>query len=62
MILVVSYPGEEHTADVVRRLEQQGREVVSIDLADFPAQAKVVLRWSTDQPTSYQVETANPTT
>jgi glutathione synthase/RimK-type ligase-like ATP-grasp enzyme len=61
VILVVSYPGEDHTAEVIQRLEHQGREVVSIDLADFPAQAKVVLRWSADEATSYVVESANGT-
>lgn len=45
MILVVSYPGEEHTDSVVRLLEQKGREVVRMDLADFPATG-LKLNWS----------------
>lgn len=36
MILVVSYPGDDHTERVVARLEAAGREVVTVDLADFP--------------------------
>lgn len=46
MILIVSYPDEEHTVEVVRRLEQAGREVVQLDLADFPARAGLQLSWS----------------
>ncbi|AUD02811.1 MvdC/MvdD family ATP grasp protein [Spirosoma pollinicola] len=58
MILVISYPGEEHTADVVQRLEQQGCECVSIDLSDFPAKKGVALTWSSDQDPAYLIETA----
>ena len=39
MILIVSYPGEEHTVEVVQRLEQRGREVHLLDLAEFPAKS-----------------------
>lgn len=56
MILVVSYPGEEHTDDVIGRLEKAGREVVQIDLGDFPARAGMALSWSNDQ-ASYLIET-----
>ncbi len=45
MILVVSYPGEEHTDDVVRRLEAAGRHVARIDLSDFSTRASVSLSW-----------------
>ena len=58
MILVVSYPGEEHAADVVQRLEAQGREVLQIDMADFPARTKLALAWCMGENPSYQVETA----
>ena len=44
MILVVSYAGEDHTAAVVERLEAAGREVVRIDLGDFPARAGLAVR------------------
>jgi glutathione synthase/RimK-type ligase-like ATP-grasp enzyme len=46
MILVVSYPGEEHTAQVVDHLTRAGREVVQIDLAEFPAQRQIEFSWS----------------
>jgi glutathione synthase/RimK-type ligase-like ATP-grasp enzyme len=46
MILVVSYPGEEHTGLVVDRLKRAGREVVQIDLADFPARRTLSCTWS----------------
>lgn len=46
MILVVSYPGEEHTAKVVAQLAATGREVVQIDLADFPSRRAVEFGWS----------------
>ncbi|MFF4287545.1 MvdC/MvdD family ATP grasp protein [Streptomyces sp. NPDC001739] len=36
MILVISYD-EDHTLDVISRLEAAGREVARFDLADFPA-------------------------
>ena len=45
MILVVSYPGEEHTAAVVEHLTRMGREVVQIDLSDFPARRKAAFSW-----------------
>ena len=48
MILAVSYEGEEHTAGVVRLLEAEGREVVQIDLADFPMKNGLTLSWSSD--------------
>lgn len=56
MILVVSYPGEEHTDSVVRLLEQRGREVVRIDLADFPA-AGLKLNWSGVDAPGYWIDT-----
>lgn len=45
MILVISYPAEEHTDEVVARLNQTGREVQQIDLADFPARQGLTLNW-----------------
>ena len=54
MILVVSYPGEEHTALVVDHLKRAGRKVVQIDLADFPAQRAFEATWnSVDKPAFY---------
>ncbi|HET8674528.1 MAG TPA: alpha-L-glutamate ligase, partial [Blastocatellia bacterium] len=56
MILVVSYKEEEHTADVIQRLERQGREVLLLDLADFPAHAGLKLSWVADEKSSFVVE------
>lgn len=57
MILVVSYPEEEHTIDVVRRLTGAGREVVLIDLTDFPTRAPLELAWSNDRGPTYSIKT-----
>jgi glutathione synthase/RimK-type ligase-like ATP-grasp enzyme len=46
MILVVSYREEEHTALVVDHLKRAGREVVQIDLADFPARQLITCTWN----------------
>lgn len=46
MILVVSYPDEEHTAAVVGHLRKGGRDVVQIDLADFPSATSMAATWS----------------
>ncbi len=45
MILIVSYPGDEHTDRVQALLAQAGREVVRIDLAEFPSQREVDFAW-----------------
>lgn len=54
MILVISYPDEEHTLEVVKRLEQKGREVVLMDLADLPAQLGLALSWPNGDSVSLQ--------
>jgi hypothetical protein len=56
VILVVSYPGEDHTVDVVRRLEALGREVVLIDLSDFPSRAGVALEWRPGERPAYVLD------
>ena len=58
MILVVSYPGEEHTIDVIQRLERQGREVCLIDLSDFPARP-LALSWSSENAPIYLIDAPN---
>jgi glutathione synthase/RimK-type ligase-like ATP-grasp enzyme len=57
MILIVSFPGDEHTAEVVGRLERAGRELVQIDLADFPATGLAMLYGQGSAPPSYLVDT-----
>lgn len=56
MILVVSYPNEEHTIDVVNRLRNAGREVRILNLSDFPGCANVSLSWSQKSDPKYQID------
>src|SRR5262245_7566495 len=56
MILVVSYPDEDHTVSVIRYLEQLGRQVLLMDLADFPAHKGMALSWGGGGKTSYEVD------
>lgn len=56
MILVVSYRDEEHTTDVIARLQRAGREVLLIDMADFPSLASLALSWANDAEPSYLVK------
>ncbi len=56
MILVVSYPEEEHTALVTGHLARAGREVVQIDLSDFPAKCGLQARWSNDCEPKFVIE------
>jgi hypothetical protein len=58
MILVVSYPGEEHTAVVVERLARAGREVVPLDLGDFLARAGLDLAYDGDGRIAFEVDSA----
>lgn len=57
MILAISYAEEEHTADVLQRLAKQGRDVLLIDLADFPSRAGMACSWVQEQPSTYEVAT-----
>ncbi len=57
MILAIAYEGEEHTAGVLEALRAQGREVVQMDMGDFPANNGVSLSWSGDVDASYRVHT-----
>ena len=55
MILVVSYRGDEHTDLVRQRLLGSRREVVQIDLGDFPRRAGLSLTWAMGHPPRYEV-------
>ncbi|MEQ1517548.1 MAG: MvdC/MvdD family ATP grasp protein [Usitatibacteraceae bacterium] len=55
MILVVSYPEEEHTALVVAHLARAGREVVQLDLSDFPARCGMAANWACDAEPGFMV-------
>jgi glutathione synthase/RimK-type ligase-like ATP-grasp enzyme len=56
MILIVSYRGEEHTDLVRERLLAAGRDVVQIDLGDFPQRAGLSLSWADGEPARYEVD------
>lgn len=56
MILVVSYPGEDHTDAVLPRLAALGREVVALDLSDFPSRAGMTLEWRAADAPCYMVQ------
>jgi glutathione synthase/RimK-type ligase-like ATP-grasp enzyme len=56
VILLVSYPGEDHADLVVQHLEQAGRELVRIDLGDFPMRSGLQAHWTPDGPPRYLVE------
>ncbi|MBS0610101.1 MAG: alpha-L-glutamate ligase [Proteobacteria bacterium] len=45
MILVVSYPGEEHTDAVCERLVAAGEAVHRLDLSDLPARLALAFDW-----------------
>ena len=56
VILVVSYAGDEHTAIVVDHLVRAGREVVQLDLADFPARRAIEATWSDAKHPAFFIE------
>lgn len=56
MILVISYPEDEHTVDVIQRLQQKGREVLLTDLSSFPAHKGLAMSWQTDIDSAYLID------
>lgn len=59
MILVISYPDEDHTLEVVKHLREVGREVSLLSLSDFPARASLELNWSSTGTPVYMVNGPN---
>jgi len=57
VILVVSYPQEDHTVEVVRELQKTGREVRLLCLSDFPVQNSIEMNWSPSGKSVYIVNT-----
>ena len=55
MILVISYPDEDHSIEVVRHLREAGMEVKLLCLSDFPARASIELNWATTGTPVYMV-------
>jgi glutathione synthase/RimK-type ligase-like ATP-grasp enzyme len=45
VILVVSFPEEEHTQDVIGRLRARGRPVHLLDLGDLPSRRSLTVEW-----------------
>lgn len=43
MILIISYPEEDHTVEVVRHLREAGKEIGILNLADFPMRNSISL-------------------
>jgi glutathione synthase/RimK-type ligase-like ATP-grasp enzyme len=56
VILVISYPDEDHTMKVVDLLKKAGQEVQILNLSDFPARATLTLSWSPKGEPIYTVE------
>jgi glutathione synthase/RimK-type ligase-like ATP-grasp enzyme len=50
MILVVSYPGDEHTDRVVDLLHQAGHDTARLDLGDLPSRAAAEFRYNGGPP------------
>jgi glutathione synthase/RimK-type ligase-like ATP-grasp enzyme len=46
VILVVSYPDEDHAQDVIGRLRMRGRPVRLLDLSDIPSRRSVTQEWA----------------
>jgi hypothetical protein len=59
VILIISYPGEEHTDSVVGHLERAGREVVRLDMAEFPSSASLTLCWTDGVAPSFRIGRAD---
>lgn len=57
MILVVSYPGDEHTVAVTDRLRAAGREVALLDLSRFPARGAIELGYGAGVAPTYRIDT-----
>lgn len=55
MILVISYPDEDHTIEVVRYLRETGREVALLCFADFPTRASIELNWASTGAPVYMI-------
>lgn len=55
MIVVVSYPGEEHTDAVCERLAAAGEPVCRLDLSDFPRRRPLAFEWPGRAPPSLRL-------
>lgn len=60
MILVVSYPGEEHTDAVCARLAAAGEPVHRLNLADFPARLPLACAWTSQAAPALRLLGAEP--
>ncbi len=56
MILIISYPAEEHTDAVETHLRLAGRELLRLDMAEFPARRGIELEWQAHCPPAYRLD------
>lgn len=56
MILILSYPSEDHTVEVVKRLREAGQEVRVMSLSDFPVRASIELSWTKSENPVYLIK------
>ncbi|MGO7733236.1 alpha-L-glutamate ligase [Rhizobium leguminosarum] len=61
MILVISYPQEEHTDAVVSHLNAAGRDVARIDMAEFPYHSSLEMHWKNGDSPRYSLHRADGT-
>lgn len=57
MILIVSYPDEDHTLAVMPHLVARRQRFSLLDLASLPAQASLTAQWSMTSPTTFRYST-----
>lgn len=55
MILIVSYPDEDHTMKVVEHLNNAGMEVGILNFADFPSNKNLLMSWDPIEASQYIV-------
>lgn len=53
MILIVSYPDEDHTLAVMPHLVARRQRFTLLDLASLPAQASLTANWSVESPSKF---------
>ncbi len=56
MILIISYPEEDHTIAVAEQLRQMGRDFAEINLGDMPARRGFSFSWPPAQGTGHLVD------
>ncbi len=57
MILIVSYPEEDHSIEVIKHLNNAGAEVKLISLSDFPIRSSVESTWDSNMKPTHIIHT-----